>query len=217
MEITEVFSDIKDSIGDKWFFILLGGCALLFIWNLNKNSSTSNNSAEMVTVSSVSSYPDAVTNANVIIDSLQNSIEYSEKQIIDEIDNLELGIGDKFEATNNYIQTGIEETIKVSDKISGLGDDISSLNSNINNKYNSLSSKLDKNTNISATTYYELMLLQGREGHIAYDPDRAMAVLKNMGFNTSNEKATLVNNKLANIKASKEGIGWTTFTGTNAK
>ena len=137
-----------------------------------------------------------MTNANVIIDTLQNSIDYSEGVIVEKIEALDDNVSVNFEATNDYINKGIESVVGIDDKVSGLSD------------------KVDTVANISAATYYETMLHQGRDGYLTYSPEHALAVLKNTGFNTDNEKATLSNGNL-NELAGSQGGGWTTFTGSN--
>lgn len=112
-EIVEVFDDIKRGIGDKGFYILMGAAAIFGVYNLAKgNREDSADLASTRIVTSVASYPDAVTNANVIIDTLQNSIDYSEGQIIDAIqggdDDLKDYLSQNFEQTNNYINDGLE-------------------------------------------------------------------------------------------------------------
>ena len=119
-EIVEVFDDIKKHIGDKGFYLLVGAAAIFGIYNLAKGSS--GDSADMAStrvVTSVSSYPDAVTNANVIIDTIQNSIDYSQNQIQDSIQGTEDELKDvldkNFEATNDYINKGFESQKEILD------------------------------------------------------------------------------------------------------
>lgn len=191
-EIKEVFEDIKGTVGDKWYFVLIAVVGFFFIYNLKGNSSSS--STETLTpVTTVSSYPDSVTNANVIISTLQDSIEYSEGVITEKIEALDNNINTNFEATNDYISKGLESVVSIDDKISGLTE------------------KVETVGNIAGATYYETMLHQGRDGYIPYDPERALAVLQNMGFDTSTEKGTNADGTLNN-KAGSEGGGWTTFT-----
>ena len=116
-EIMEVFDDIKDSIGAKPFYILVGVAVVFGLYNLVKGSGESQSTDELVAVTSVSSYPDAVTNANVIIDSLQNSIDYSENVIVEEIQGLEETVTENFEATNDYINDGFNAQLEMTDKI----------------------------------------------------------------------------------------------------
>ena len=70
--IEEVMEDVKDVVGKKGLLVLGVGVVLIFIYNLSKGSKES----ETVNVTALTSYPDAVTNANVIIDTLQQSIDY---------------------------------------------------------------------------------------------------------------------------------------------
>lgn len=194
-EIKEVFEDIKDTVGDKWYFIFIIAVGFFFIYNLKGNKS-SDTTESLTPVTSVSSFPDSVTNANVIIDTIQNSIDYSEGVIVEKIEALDDNVNINFEATNDYINKGLESVVKIDDKVSGLTD------------------KVETVGNISAATYYEQMLHQGRDGHLSYDPERALAVLQNMGFNTADEKGTSSKGKLTDT-AGSEGGGWTTFTGSN--
>lgn len=109
-EIKEVFEDIKDTLGDNGFMIFIGGALLFGLYNLAKSSNSEDK--VMYTATGYSSYPDSVTNANVIIDTLQNSIDYSQIETSEKIqgleDNMTEFIGDNFEATNDYINSGFE-------------------------------------------------------------------------------------------------------------
>ena len=129
MEIVETIKDgvdsVKDMIGDKGFLILLGAGALFGLYNLFKsdNSESSETNVEYVAPTAYSSYPDAVTNANVIIDTLQNTMEYNQDEILEnletnhqdtlnELDELQKESEKNFEETNNYIKQGIDSVIK---------------------------------------------------------------------------------------------------------
>lgn len=114
-EIKEVFDGIREKIGDKGFFIFIGVALLFGLYNLLKGSNVSEN--ELTPVKGVYSYPDVVTNANVVIDTLQDSIEYSENRITDKIDktyeDLGIQIGTNFETTNDYINKGFASQEKL--------------------------------------------------------------------------------------------------------
>jgi len=103
-KIEAFFEEVKDKVGDKGFIVLIGVTVIFFLYNLVKGSGSSDDDLTPVTM--VSSYPDAVTNANVIIDTLQSSIEYSEGIILDHIT-------DTSEATNDYINQGLESQNKL--------------------------------------------------------------------------------------------------------
>lgn len=114
-EITEVFEDIREKIGDKWFFIFIGVAVLFGLYNLVKGSE--NNTDKLVPVTSIASYPDAVTNANVIIDTLQDSLQYTEDRIMGNIDQTHEEISEEltanFTATNDYINKGFASQEKL--------------------------------------------------------------------------------------------------------
>lgn len=116
-EIEEVMDDLKGFLGDKGFMIFIAVAVLFGIYNLFKDSSTSTNTDALTPVTAVASYPDAVTNANVIIDTVQESIDYSEGVILDAIQGMGDEINVNFEATNDYINKGFENM----EYTSGLG------------------------------------------------------------------------------------------------
>lgn len=138
-EIQEVFDDLKDSLGNKGFYILIGGAVLFGLYNLVKGS---RNSDGLTTVTAITSYPDASTNANVIIDTLQRSIDYTENVLSDQISGLDDKIDINFEATNNYINSGFESQNKL------LGENMDEIHGKlegITENYKELSSTIDKN------------------------------------------------------------------------
>ena len=110
MEIKEVFDDVKDTIGSNGLIILAVICGGIFIYNLTKSDGGNEQSVYVPTA--YASYPDATTNANVIIDTLQNSIDYSQQATAENIQGMEGNLTefltDNFEATNNYIQEGLD-------------------------------------------------------------------------------------------------------------
>lgn len=121
MEFKEIIDDVKDSLGDKGFLFLIIGIVVVFLVVLTKQSNEGQDTETMVV--GLTSYPDAVTNANVIIDTLQDSLQYSEDNIITEIKDGNEGILESinvnFEATNDYINKGIESQLDLTNKVSG--------------------------------------------------------------------------------------------------
>lgn len=128
MEFEQVFDDLEKKVGSKGIILIVGALVLLFIYNYSKQTTADGETS----VVAISSYPDAVTNANVIIDTLQDSIDYSEKNIIDAVgetgtmisDNMSDGFSvtndnleSSFEYTNSLLQSGFENT---NDNISNL-------------------------------------------------------------------------------------------------
>lgn len=100
-EIKEVFEDIKDGLGDKGFLIFIGACVLLFFFNYTKQ-----NNEELVTVTGATHYPDVGENANVVISTLQDSIQYSEDELKEYMDL-------NFEATAGFIQSGLDSQTQI--------------------------------------------------------------------------------------------------------
>ena len=122
MEILEVFEDslqdVKKSVGKEGFLLLILGVVAIFVIVLMSQSK--NEESNVVVASGITSYPDVVTNADVIISTLQNSIEYSQDEIMEETrglfaDSSEL-ISGNFDATNNYINEGFEKQKELADK-----------------------------------------------------------------------------------------------------
>lgn len=114
-EITEVFDDLREKVGDNWYYIILGGIALIFIIMLLRDKSSGDGN-EMKAVTGITSYPDAVTNADNIIGALQDSLDYTQGVIIDSIEGLGDKIDVEFSQTNNYITEGFENMKDMLDK-----------------------------------------------------------------------------------------------------
>lgn len=171
-EIMEVFEDIKETVGDKTFYILGAGALLFGLYNLSKGSGAEN-SESLVPVTITGSYPDSVTNADVIIGTLQDSIEYSEGVITEKLE----GIKEEQDALNESVDTGFKD---MSDKlvanknlfdtafdniqgsITDMNKDITSINgqltsiskeqASIKNSVNTINNAVKKSTNSTSST-----------------------------------------------------------------
>lgn len=119
MRIEEVTENIVDAVGGKKGVLILGGglVALVALLALKNNGGGS----EVVNVTSYASYPDVDRNADVIISTLQNSIDYQTEQMNDSLDvqtgvlvdagnqfyqNLHYDISDM----SNYVGSRFDET-----------------------------------------------------------------------------------------------------------
>ena len=111
MEISEVFDNIGDSFKKGNGTMIVGiSFVVLFIIMYITQSKAKN--TETVSVSGVlTSYPDVSTNADVIISSMQNSIDFATEQIQDSIEEQE-----------TYMKEGIEKTEKVSQLVGELNE-----------------------------------------------------------------------------------------------
>ena len=77
--IEEVIDDVQEVVKDNKGLVIGGVAVIILIVLLTKNNGgNSSDSEEYQLATSYSSYPDAVTNANTIIDSLQGSIVVSD-------------------------------------------------------------------------------------------------------------------------------------------
>ena len=76
--IEEVIEDVTEVVKDNKGLVIGGIAVMVVIVLLTKNNSGNTESEEYQLATSYSSYPDAVTNANTIIDSLQGSIDASD-------------------------------------------------------------------------------------------------------------------------------------------
>ena len=83
-EITAVFDDVKDAVGDKGFLILGAVVLGIFVINLVKKDDSDATGNTLVQASGYTAYPSVEQNANVIIDTLQNSIDYAQGSIMEQ-------------------------------------------------------------------------------------------------------------------------------------
>lgn len=119
MEITKVGKELGGKLSKNSVPLALGigGVILVFALSANKNQGV-----EMVTPTGYTSYPDAVTNANVIIgevnsntraevDRAVDAIGAAQDSILDKVtDNHEVIIG-RLDDTDNYIKDGMAEIL----------------------------------------------------------------------------------------------------------
>lgn len=92
-----MLEDLKDIFGKKGLIIVGVGAAALFVISL---LSEKNSSGEMTQAVGYTSYPDAVTNANVIIDSVNEYSDFNTQQVLDRLG----GMGDMFGDSFNKLE-----------------------------------------------------------------------------------------------------------------
>ena len=157
-EIKEVVENAKDFFGDNGFIVLLAGGAVLFLVSYLKGGSTS---ATLTTSGGYSGYPSVETNANVVIDTIQKSLEYSEDNIksanaeqagftnalitagtgalSDKIDSTKDTLTDKISTSKDEILDRIDSTgNKISDQIDNTQNQISSTQDQIGGLWDSM-------------------------------------------------------------------------------
>ena len=176
MRITEIGSDIKRAVGGNGMYLLLGGGALLLIvYLLSKGDSGSN----LTVATGYSAYPDAVTNANVIIgevndhttnelSALKNQLEDTsallqegDNSILEKIDTSTESITEKIDTgTEQILKNNAENTSSILDTVNQNTNNISTQIYGLEKKVNTVSNNTTvNNTQASKTAktvkYYE--------------------------------------------------------------
>ena len=141
--IEEVIDDVTEVVKDNKGLVIGGVAVIVLIVLLTKNNSGSNtDNEEYQLATSYSSYPDAVTNANTIIDSLQGSIDASDLDIKE-------FMTDNFSVTKDYMSEGLEKVIENNNQ---LQDTTIQSTDTIRNDISSVSTKVDNVQNYLTTT-----------------------------------------------------------------
>ena len=141
--IEEVIDDVQEVVKDNKGLVIGGIAVIVLIVLLTKNNSgNSSDNEEYQLATSYSSYPDAVTNANTIIDSLQGSIDASD------LDMKEF-MSDNFTVAKDYMSEGLDKVIENNNK---LQDTTIQSTDTIRNDISSVSTKVDNVQNYLTTT-----------------------------------------------------------------
>lgn len=141
MEITEVVKDVEKAVGGKQNLIIIGvGFVVLFI-GLSMSQSKNDSSSDLQLVSGIASYPDAVTNADTIISSIQNSLNYISEENSALYEQGMKDLDEKLTATENYINDGFESQKTIfNSQVQELQGDIKEVNNTITNQTNIINS-----------------------------------------------------------------------------
>ena len=140
--IEEVIEDVQEVVKDNKGLVIGGIAVIVLIVLLTKNNSGNTDSEEYQLATSYSSYPDAVTNANTIIDSLQGSIDASD------LDMKEF-MSDNFTVAKDYISDGLDKVVETNNK---LQDTTIQSTDTIRNDIKSVNTKVDNVQNYLTTT-----------------------------------------------------------------
>ena len=140
--IEEVIDDVQEVVKDNKGLVIGGVAVIVLIVLLTKNKGANTDSEEYQLATSYSSYPDAVTNANTIIDSLQGSIDASDL-------DLKEFMSDNFTVAKDYISDGLDKVIETNNK---LQDTTIQSTDTIRNDISSVSTKVDNVQNYLTTT-----------------------------------------------------------------
>ena len=140
--IEEVIDDVTEVVKDNKGLVIGGVAVIVLIVLLSKNNSGNTDNEEYQLATSYSSYPDAVTNANTIIDSLQGSIDASD------LDMKEF-MSDNFTVAKDYMSEGLDRVIENNNKIQ---DTTIQSTDTIRNDISNVSTKVDNVQNYLTTT-----------------------------------------------------------------
>ena len=218
MRITEIGGDIKRAVGGNGMYLLLGGGALLLIiYLLSKGDSGSN----LTVATGYSAYPDAVTNANVIIGEvndhttnelslLKNQLEDTttlmqegDNSILEKIDTSTESITEKIDTgTEQILKNNAESTSSILDTVNQNTNNISTQISGVENKVNTVVNNTTvNNTQASKTAktvkYYEPIK--------SYKGNSFVDALKKRGVNASMK----FRKKIASVNGIKNYTGTT--------
>ena len=198
MGITEISSDIKRAVGGNGVYLLLGGGALLLIvYLLSKDNSSSN----LTVATGYSAYPDAVTNANVIIgevnDHTTNELSLLKNQLEDTSSLLQEGdnsilekIDTTTESLTEKVDTGTEQILKNNaENTSSILDTVNQNTNNISTQISGLENKV--NTVANNTTVNNTKATKPAKTAKYYEPIKSykgnsfVDALKKRGVNAS--------------------------------
>lgn len=197
MNIKEVGNDIKRAVGGNGMYLLIGGGLLLMVYLLTKQDSGSN----LTVATGYSAYPDAVTNANVIIGEVNDHttnelsllkgqiedtsslLQEGDNSILEKIDTSTESITEKIDTgTEQLIQNNAENTSSILDTVNQNTRNLSTQISGVENKVNNVVNNTTvNNTQASKTAktvkYYEPIK--------SYKGNSFVDALKKRGVNAS--------------------------------
>ena len=185
MGIKEVGSDIKRAVGGNGVYLLLGGGLLLMVYLLTKQDSSSN----LTVATGYSAYPDAVTNANVIIgevnDHTTNELSALKNQLEDTTTLMQEGdnsilekIDTSTESITEKVDTGTEQIIKNNaENTSSILDTVNKNTNNLSTQISRVENKVTKGQNTDKVKYYTAIK--------SYKGNSFVEALKKQGVNSS--------------------------------
>lgn len=198
MNIKEVGNDIKKSLSGNGMYLLLGGGALLLIFYLLSKSDSSSN---LTVATGYSAYPDAVTNANVIIgevnDHTTNELSALKSQLEDTTSLLQEGdntilekIDTTTESITEKIDTGTEQILKSNaESTSSILDTVNQNTNNLSTQIYGMENKV--NTVVNNTTVNNTQAPKTAKAVKYYEPIKSykgnsfVDALKKRGVNAS--------------------------------
>ena len=199
MGIKEVGNDIKRAVGGNGMYLLLGGGLLLMVYLLTKQDSSSN----LTVATGYSAYPDAVTNANVIIGEVNDHttnelsalksqledtsslLQEGDNSILEKIDTSTESITEKINTgTEQLMQSNSENTASILDTVNQNTNNLSTQISGLENKVNTTVNNTTVNSGTTNTSkkvkYYEP--IKSYKGNSFVDALKKRGVSATMAF-----------------------------------
>ena len=187
-EIKDGFENLKDTLGEKPFIILLIAGIGFGLYNLVKGENSEEDSLQVA--NAYASYPDVDTNANVIMDSINNTIDSSTNDINNAIDsstNEIIGIIES--STSEIIETDTETKNEI----------VESLNEHDNKVADYVNEGITKTEvvyNYMGGNYYdELAEIKNKVDDLSKDTKSALEELKKA---TPTKKTPVTSKKVVN-------------------
>ena len=200
MGIKEVGNDIKRAVGGNGMYLLLGCGLLLIVYLLTKQDSSSN----LTVATGYSAYPDAVTNANVIIgevnDHTTNELSTLKNQLEDTSSLLQEGdnsilekIDTSTESITEKIDTGTEQIIKNNaENTSSILDTVNKNTNNLSTQISRVENKVAKGQKTDKVKYYSA--IKSYKGNSFVDALKKRGVNSSMTFRKKIAKANGIKN-----------------------
>ena len=223
MGITEISSDIKRAVGGNGVYLLLGGGALLLIiYLLSKGDSGSN----LTVATGYSAYPDAVTNANVIIGEVNDHttnelsllkgqiedtsslLQEGDNSILEKIDTSTESITEKIDTgTEQILKNNAENTSSILDTVNQNTNNLSTQISGVENKVNNVVNNTTvNNTQASKTAktvkYYEP--IKSYKGNSFVDALKKRGVNASMAFRKKIASVNGIKNYTGSVKQNEK-------------
>ena len=201
-----VGGDIKRAVGGNGFYLLLGGGLLLMVYFLTKQDSSSN----LTVATGYSAYPDAVTNANVIIgevnDHTTNEISSLKNQLEDTATLMQEGdnsILEKIDTTTESItekvDTGTEQILKNNaENTSSILDTVNKNTNNLSTQISRVENKVAKGQKTDKVKYYTP--IKSYKGNSIVDALKRRGVKSSMAFRKKIAKANGIKNYTGTAK-----------------
>ena len=202
MDIKEIRTKINNSVGGYGFPILIGAVVLVFLSNLNTNS----DSETMVAPSGYSAYPDAVTNANVIIGEVNDHTTAEIANLGDSLnENISNAKDEVLERVDTSTDTITSKVDTVNESVTKNSTTIANLNDTINKNQQAYNKIMQENTSLKTQ-------LEKANNKVQERQNRVIDVKTKLKDERKENKS--LKNQLTNIIKKTTGKSKITITGT---